>query len=157
MRRWALALALALLGCNSNAPSPLPSPTPTPWPEVTFGQPRVAFDPSTITVGFGSVLLPPDKIIEGSFLVDLGQPRHITRIWSFVGVDAGDLGEFAIDLSAGGRIYQRSLHKESIGIYDAWAVEEVDVTTQFVRVHTLGHMVAKQGHLELELILEFEN
>lgn len=149
-------LAVATLGCSPHAPSPIPGPTPTPWPEVSFPGPKVSFQPSSISIGFGSLLLPPDKIVEDSFIVTFPQPVHVSRIWSFIGVDSGNLGEFAIDVSADGRVYQRSLHKETVGIYDAWADEPVDFTVESLRIHTLGHMLATSGHLELELILETE-
>ncbi len=142
-----------MLGCNKSPTTP--NIEPTPWPSTKFNEPKITFEKNNVTIGFGSILLPPDQIIEGIFQVDLNDEKHITRIWSFIGVDEGNIGEFAIDFSgAKGRIYQRSLHKETNGIYDAWDYIDTDLNERMIVIHTLGHMVQKPGHLELELILE---
>lgn len=149
MKRLIL-ISLLLINCKT-----MTEPTSIPtYPEGKFNDPKVTINKDNITIGFASISLPPDQIIEGIFRVDFGESKHITRIWSFIGVDAGNIGEFAVDLAAPNRIYQRSLHKEANGIYDAWDHTDVDIDISAVQVHTLGHMVGGPGHLEIELILE---
>lgn len=149
-----IAVALATISCNSVHENITKPDEPVP----SFQQPIVIFSTNSITISFPTISLPPDKVIEGTFEVEFGPAFgngvHVTRIWSFIGVDQGDLGEFSVDVSAPERVYQRSMHKETLSNYEAWEYLDVNFTTKKLSIHVLGHMTGKPGNLQIELILE---
>lgn len=62
-------------------------------------------------------------VFRESFGLDFGRKIVPVSIGSFLGVDTGDIVEAhaeVIDPSRSLRLYARSLHKETTGIYDAW-------------------------------------
>lgn len=114
----------------------------------------------SVTISFDPMPLasPPDYIWEDTFTVKTGL-KQIRRVWSFLGVDQGNVGEFAIDVTSddGTRLYQRSVHKESpTAHYDAWEVRDTNPNVVPVKltVHLLVHFTGKPGRAHFELVLE---
>ena len=126
------------------------APAPT-----AFSPPGVAISARTIVIAFPVQALPQDQIIEGTFQVAVGAAQ-IRRVWSFLGVDQGNLGEFAIDVTEGADpVYQRSYHKECLAAYDAWDSKDLSFTTSTtLTVHVLGHCTGHPGRVQFELRLE---
>ena len=87
--------------------------------------------------------------------------RGLVGVRSFLGVDQGCLGEYAIDLScADGRLYNRSMHKETVALYEAW--ERVVLPQRWLApaawnfsLHTLAHQTSPStGNVLFELVME---
>lgn len=156
--RWVvIALLSGFFNCNPSKPTPEPTPFPTypPW----HTEKLVPFESR---VGSISVQLPPQHMLAydpgvRDYVFSFSSVKHITRIWSFIGVDPGNHGEFAISLAAGGlRIYQRSMHKETDGIYDAWEFVDVDFRAQDFALGTVAHASIMDGNIGFELIFEVD-
>lgn len=155
MRVFSL-LPLLLLGCDTAPPTSEPTPIPVSYPEwKTEAVPPIE-SARSITVSLPVQHMDAGHIDLRDYVFSFSEPKHITRIWSFIGVDQGDIGEFAIDLSSHGRIYLRSLHKETIGIYDAWDFVDVNLTLENFTLITTAHATGNSGNIQFELVFEVE-
>jgi|WetSurSiteA1Bulk_404760.scaffolds.fasta_scaffold11583_7 hypothetical protein len=67
-----------------------------------------------------------DRVLVESANVAFSEPRDLWKVASFLGVMPGDIVEMAVDVVAEDTqevVYARSVHKECLGIYDAWDVQ----------------------------------
>lgn len=93
-----------------------------------------------VTVRGGS----EDLVYRRKWLISLPEKIAITQIWTFMGLDRGDLVEMdvEIDTEHGVPLVRRSLHKETYVVYDAWEVKEIStpVRAQALNVGLLGRV-----------------
>ena len=75
----------------------------------------------------GPISIPYGVPYSAAGCVPLGGKYEITKVWSFIGSDRGDMIEADIQLSSRklDYFYQRSEHREVPGQYDAWKSEVV--------------------------------
>jgi hypothetical protein len=102
-----------------------------------------------------------DRLYTFSLLPTENLGRGLVGVRSFLGVDQGNLGEYAIDLScADGRLYNRSMHKETSALYEAWERVVLPLrwpapTAWNFSLHTLAHQTSPStGNVQFELVLE---
>jgi hypothetical protein len=83
----------------------------------------------------------------------------VTGIRTFLGVDQGNNGEYAIDVTCfDGRLYNRSMHKEAqLTYYDAWDRIFFQTTwnPRTIFIHTVAHQtLPATGNVQFEIVLE---
>jgi hypothetical protein len=116
-------------------PPPPPSPPPPPPPADDKVKVTVTRDPENrlvnITVDLTENLVTvrggsEDFVFARRAEVDFGAAYSLVEIRTFLGLDRGDIVEadLYVDTAAGVRVYQRSLHKEVPGNYEAWDRQE---------------------------------
>jgi hypothetical protein len=96
-------------------------------------------------------------VTTGTFDVPLPGQVRLTRVWSFIGVDSGNLGEFALDVSSNieGPLYRRSFHKETLDAYDAWEFADVSVLATDLEIG-LSTQFVEGGRVHYGLVFEYE-
>jgi hypothetical protein len=110
----------------------------------------------TLTVQFASMpweVGPPGR--PAYYQVFFSREVKLTHVRTFIGTDRGHAAEVAVDvtLPEGVRLYQRSLHKETSGIYESWEGAPVDVRTDSFIIALTAHSTVPGAlakiHIEL--------
>lgn len=136
-----------LLDSSSPPPPPQPPTPPQPPPEKEYELYPTGKDKRghfNVKIEFPKQ---PSDISQGqSFTqkvkVKLPEECVIYRVDSFNGLDRGDIVEmdtFVYDES-GRVLYQRSLHKETLAMYDSFCPRECDALTRSVDIHMHAHV-----------------
>ncbi len=114
----------------------------------------------TITVQIPVQPTTAGVIDERMFVVSLPSVIVI-GIRSFIGVDQGNNGEYALDVTSfDGRLYNRSMHKEAqFTYYEAWDRLFFQTTWHptTIFIHTFAHQTLPgTGNVQFEIVLETE-
>jgi hypothetical protein len=137
MKRLALALLLVLAGAK------YASMTAAGGYEIHSS----AKDPRgywTVKVSFPDQPAPIDRTRSYTKQVRVKLPETcwMYQIDTFNGLDRGDIVEmdtFVYD-QYGRVLYQRSLHKETLGIFDSFEPRKVDAVTRNIQIHMHAHV-----------------
>lgn len=85
------------------------------------GEDKDAFQQLDVWVEPTDVLAGEENVLVATGTWVMSQPAVLVKASSFLGVVVGDKVEMAVDVVCGQLcVYERSIHKETIGIYDAW-------------------------------------